>query len=99
MTLADAAVAKKSHAIKHDASQNAMKDIRLGAIAVNAGSIGPAHADVMQHGCLLDKFNVDRLPSVDKALAQCDGQICDPAAMRNQHPVIVVTGCIVSLND
>jgi hypothetical protein len=66
---------------------------------MDAWRIGAAHADVVQHGCLLDKLKVHRLAFVNKALAQPDGQVGHLTAMKNQHPVIVITGCVVSLND
>ncbi len=76
-----------------------MTDVWFGAIAMDAGRIGAAHADVVQHGCLLDKLKVHWLALINKTLPELDGQIGHLAAMKNQHPVIVITGCIVSLND
>ena len=68
-------------------------------MAMDARGIGAAHADVVQHGGLLDKLDIDGDATVDEPLAQSDGQIGNLAAMRNQHPVIVVTGCVVSFNN
>ena len=76
-----------------------MQDIRLRAMTINAGRVGAAHADVVQHGSLLDKLDVDGSALINEVLTQLDGKIGHLPAMKNQHPVIVITGCVVSLDD
>ena len=97
--LADTAMAEEAYAIENLSANDAVQDIGLGAIAINARSIGAAHADVMQHRGFLDKLYIDRHMIIDEALRYHNSQAGNLTAMKNQHPVIIITGCVVSLND
>jgi hypothetical protein len=99
MTLADESMTEQTRAVEHLATDDAVQDIGLGAMTVDARSISPAHADVVEHRSLLDKLDVKRLTLVDETLTKRYRHVSDLTAMRNQHPVIVVTGCIVSFNN
>jgi hypothetical protein len=37
--------------------------------------------------------------AVNQALSDGNGHVSNLAAMNNQHPVILITGCVVSLDD
>ncbi len=99
MTLADASVAVEAHAVEHLAPENAMQDIGFGTITVDARGIGTAHAYVVQHGGFFNKLNVDGLVAFYHALTEGHCQVGHLTAMMNQHPVIIITGCVVSLDD
>jgi hypothetical protein len=76
-----------------------MEDIGLTAVAMDPRGIGATHANVVQHGGFLDKLDINGSTTINKALGNRCGQVSNLTAMRNQHPVIVVTGCIVSFNN
>ena len=99
VALTHASVAVQPQRIKHPASQNTMQDIGLSAMAADARGISTAHADVMQHGSLLDKLDVHGHALPNEPLGQRHGQVGNLTAMMNQHPVIIITGCVVSFND
>jgi len=89
----------QAHAVKHASAYDAMQDVGLGAVAMDARCIGAAHAYVVQHRGLLNKLDIDRDALINESLAQLHGQVCHLTAMRNQHPVIIITGCVVSLDN
>ncbi len=99
VTFTHPAVTEQAHRIKHLATHDAVQDVGFSAMTMDAWSIGAAHADVMQHGSLLNKLNINGSTSVNQALTQGNSQVSHLPAMRNQHPVIIITGCIVSFNN
>ena len=99
VALTHASMAIQAHAIEHAAPQDTVQDIGFGAVTVDAGGIGSTHADVVKHGSLFNKLDVDGHMPVDETLGERHCQVGDVAAMMNQHPVIIITGCVVSLDD
>ena len=99
VALTHAAMTVQPHAVEHLSPQNAVQDIGLGAMTMDAWSIGAAHADIVQHCSFLDKLDIDRHMIIYEPLGNNDSEVSYLTAMKNQHPVIIITGCIVSLND
>ena len=99
VALTHAAMTVQPHAVEHLSPQNAVQDIWLSAMTMDAWSIGTAHANIMQHSRLLNKLDIDRHMVVNEPLGDNDSEVSYLTAMKNQHPVIIITGCIVSLND
>ena len=59
MTLAYTSVTFQPFSAKHGGAQDAMTDVGMWSMAVDAGGIGLADADVVKHGGLLHKLEVD----------------------------------------
>ncbi len=74
---------EQTHAVEHTPSQDAVQDVRFGAVAVDTRRVGAAHTDVVQHRGLLNKLDVDGRTVVNEALAQLHSQVGHLTAMRN----------------
>ena len=57
--LAHACMALKPLGTQHGCPEDAVADVRMGAMAVDAGCVGLADADVVKHGRLLHELAVD----------------------------------------
>ena len=76
-----------------------MQNVGLGPMTVDAGSISTTHAYVVQHGGFLHKLYVEWYMPINETLSEGNSKVSNLSAMMNQHPVIIITGCVVSLDD
>ena len=90
VALAHEGMTRQTVLAQHLGPKDAVADVGLGAVAVDAGGVGAADADVVQHGCLAHKVDVKRVDGrmqVVVAHGQPHGQVGHLPAVDDQGVV------------
>ena len=101
VSLTHQCMSRQAEAVEQLASQNAVADVGLVAVAANAWRIGAKDGDVVEHGGFLDKLEVDDFAGMCAHISPCelDGLLCHLRAVRHQDGVVEVARCVVLRDD
>ena len=73
----------QSHCVKHLTTDDTVQDVRFPTVAMDARSIGTAHANVVQHCSFLNKLDINRRATINQALSNRDRHVGNLTAMNN----------------
>ena len=73
----------QSHCVKHFSTNDTVQDVRFPTVAVDARSIGTAHANVVQHRSFLNKLDINGRAPINQALSNRGRHVGNLTAMNN----------------